>query len=431
MFRKLVKAVIPGPIFDRIEPLGHWGEAVLANLVYGFPARKLKVIGVTGTDGKTTTSSLIQAMLQQSGYQVALMTTISIDDGNGPQPNPTRLTTIGAMAMFRQLREIARAKPDFLVLETTSHALAQRRVWGIPYHLVVMTNVTHEHLDYHRTFEKYRDAKVRLFKLANANKRGLRTGIINGDDASADLFRAEIAKSITYGLKKGDLLASNVKSAPYGSLFRATYLDRTLNISVNLAGSFNVANALAAAGAGIALGLTNQQIEEGIAALKYVEGRMNTIDEGQNFSVYVDYAHTPESFEKIFNEIRPLTSGRMIVVFGSAGRRDAAKRGLQGQVAGRLADLVVATEEDDRDEDGQAILKQIAEGAVMKGKTLEKDLFLIHDRTKAIQFAITQAQPGDSVLLLGKGHEKSILSNDGKHAWDEAAVARQILKGVK
>jgi len=427
MFRKFVKALIPQPIFDRIEPFGHLCEAILANLVYGFPAKKLKVIGVTGTDGKTTTSTLIQRLLQEAGYRTALMSTITFDDGSGPVPNPTRLTTIGAMDMFKKLRKIAAAKPDFLVLETTSHALAQHRVWGVPYHLAVMTNVTHEHLDYHRTFENYRNAKLSLFKLANANSRGLRVGVINADDPSAQLFADAIAIPLLYGLSAGNLLAYNIKTATNGSSFLASYGDRSFNITVNLPGGFNVSNALAAIGAGIALGLSDRQIEAGIAGLKSVEGRMNTIMAGQDFNVIVDYAHTPESFEKIFNEVRAITKGRMICVFGSAGRRDDTKRGLQGQVAGRLSDLVIVTEEDDRDEDGQAILTEIGDGAIMKGKQLNKDLFLIHDRTAAIKFAIDNAAPGDTVLLLGKGHEQSILSADGKHPWDEAATARRAL----
>jgi len=428
MFRDVVKKLIPQPVFNAIEPYGHWGEAIVANFRYGFPARNLKIIGVTGTDGKTTTSTLIQKMLQESGKKVAMMTTISIDLGDGPKPNPTRLTTIGAMALFKQLQQIRDAKPDWLILETTSHALAQRRVWGVPYSVAVMTNVTHEHLDYHKTFEKYRDAKLRLFKLTNSNRRGLRTGVANADDPSGNLFASAVKRPITYGKTVGELRASDIKTSPTASQFVAHYQERKLDIKVNLPGSFNVSNSLAAVGAGIAVGLTNQQIEQGIAALTSVEGRMNTVDEGQAFTVIVDYAHTPESFEKIFTEVKPLTKGRMLVVFGSAGRRDAAKRAIQGEVAGKFCDVVIATEEDDRDEDGEMILESIAGGAQKSGKILDKDLFKVHDRTKAIEKVIDLAQPGDTVLLLGKGHEKSILGNTGKRPWDEVTEARKVLQ---
>lgn len=428
MFRKVVKAVIPAPIYNAIEPYGHWAEAIIANFKYGFPARDLKIIGVTGTDGKTTTATLIQKMLQESGQKVALMTTISIDLGDGPRPNPTRLTTIGAMSLFRQLQQIRDARPDWLVLETTSHALAQRRVWGIPYSVAAMTNVTHEHLDYHKTFERYRDAKLKLFQQTNRNRRGLRVGVANGDDPSGRLFARAIKNPILYGVKAGELRASDIKTSPTGSQFVVHYQERKMDIKVNLPGSFNVSNALAAVGAGIAVGLSNGQIEQGIAALTSVEGRMNTIDEGQDFNVVVDYAHTPESFEKIFHEFKPLTKGRMIAVFGSAGRRDAAKRAIQGEVAGKFCGVVIATEEDDRDEDGVMILNEIVGGAEKSGKVRDKDVFAIHDRTEAIGKAIGLAEPGDTVLLLGKGHEKSILGKDGKRPWDEAGEARAALQ---
>ena len=425
--RELVKKLIPTKLFKAVEPYGHLAEAVLANIIYGFPARNLKVIGVTGTDGKTTTSTLITAMLRDAGYKVGMMTTISLDLGNGPIPNPTRLTTVTSFSLQRGLRQLAKAKVDWVVLETTSHALAQHRVWGVPYSVVALTNITHEHLDYHGTFERYRDAKKQLFELCNANQKGLRIGVANADDPSGELFAEAIKNPVRYGVKGGDLRAVKSTTTTKGSHMSVRSPKGDLNIKVNLPGSFNVYNALAAVGVGQAVGLSNDQIEKGIASLDNVEGRMTTIDEGQDFSVIVDYAHTPVSFEKIFNEIRPVTKGRLVVVFGSAGRRDEAKRPLQGEVAGRLCDVVVITEEDDRDQDGEQILNQIAEGAERAGKTRNKDLFLVHDRKRAISKAIEMAKPGDTVLLLGKGHEKSILTNFGKKDWDEMGVARKAL----
>lgn len=429
--RELVKKLIPTKLFKKVEPYGHWAEAILANVVYGFPARKLRVIGVTGTDGKTTTSTLITAMLRDSGYKVGMMTTISLDLGDGPVPNPTRLTTVTSFSLQRGLKKLSKAGVDWVVLETTSHALAQHRVWGVPYSVVAMTNITHEHLDYHGTFEDYRDAKKRLFELCNTNKKGLRIGIANADDESGEIFAKAIENPIRYGVKKGDVRAVKTTTTTTGSTIQAHTPKGELNLKVNLPGSFNVYNALAAAAVGQAVGLSNEQVEKGIASLDAVEGRMTTIDEGQKFSVIVDYAHTPVSFEKIFNEIKPVTKGRMIVVFGSAGRRDEAKRPLQGEVAGRLCDIVVVTEEDDRDQDGEQILNQIAEGSERAGKTRNKDLFLIHDRARAIEKAIQLAKPDDTVLLLGKGHETSILGNFGKRDWNEFEAARNALKKLK
>ncbi len=413
MVRRLVKKLVPRGLFRKIEPMGHLGEAMLTQAKYGFPARGLKVIGVTGTDGKTTTCTLITHMLRSAGYKVGMMTTISVDygDGRGAQPNPSRLTTLGVGALASRLKKMKAAGVEWVVLETTSHALAQHRVWSVPYTVAVMTNIGHEHLDYHGTFENYRDAKKKLFTQTDRNRGGLRVGIINADDSSGELFAAAIAHPVRYGLKNGDLRAYDVNLTPAGSKYVTEFNGETYHITCNLPGGFNVYNSLAAVGVGQAVGLTKKQIEQGIASLHGVEGRMTHVDEGQDFTVIVDYAHTPESFEKVFKEVRPLTKNRLLVVFGSAGRRDEAKRPMQGRVAGRDCDVVIVTEEDDRDMDGQEILEQIAAGAKKSGKKEGKDLFLVHDRAKAVKTAVDMARKGDIVLLLGKGHEKSILSN--------------------
>jgi UDP-N-acetylmuramoyl-L-alanyl-D-glutamate--2,6-diaminopimelate ligase len=201
---------------------------------------------------------------------------------------------------------------------------------------------------------------------------------------------------------------------------------RELHLKVNIPGTFNISNALAAAATGIAVGLSDKQIERGIAALTGVEGRMTNINEGQHYSVIVDFAHTPDSFEKLFKDLRPVVDkmgGKLIVMFGSAGRRDEAKRAVQGRLAGKYADEVIITEEDDRDIDGYGIMNQIAAGAEKAGKVQERDLFLIHDRTRAIRFAVRRAGKGDTVLLLGKGHEKTIERASGESAWDEIGTA--------
>lgn len=413
MFRKFVKLVTPSGLFKTIEPYGHWGEAIVEQTWFGFPARNLKAIGVTGTDGKTSTCTLIAQMLRHNGYKVAMITTISIDygDGKGERPNPTRLTSLGSLQLVKELKKVKQAGAEWLVLETTSHALAQHRVWGVPYSIAVMTNVSHEHLDYHGSFEHYRDSKKKLFEQTNRNRRGLRVGIANADDPSGQLFATAIKNPVSYGLKSGDLKATKVRLTANGSSYEVETDGRQLKIECHLPGSFNVYNSLAAVGVGLAVGLTGEQIERGIASLKAVEGRMTRVDEGQDFGVIVDYAHTPESFEKIFKEVKPLVKGRLISVFGSAGRRDEAKRAAQGKIAGQYCEVVIATEEDDRDVDGQEILEQIANGAEAAGKQRGESLFLVHDRQKAVAKAVELAKAGDMIVLLGKGHEKSILSN--------------------
>ena len=411
--RSQIKKIIPHSLFRKVEPVGHLLEAVVEQTLAGYPLKNVNVIGVTGTDGKTTTCTLITQMLRSSGKKVAMMTTISLDlgDDRGVQANTSRLTTMGSKQLIENLKKVKEANVDWLVLEVTSHALAQNRVWGIPFSVAVMTNIHHEHLDYHGTFERYRDSKKRLFTLAGKNRKGLQVGVLNAEDESAQLFAAEVPNPVRYGVKDGEIRAKNVKLTSSGSTYEARVGEDQYQITCNLPGGFNVMNSLAAVGVGRAVGLTKEQIEKGIADLKSVEGRMARIDEGQDFEVIIDYAHTPDSFEKILQEIKPTVKGKLFVVFGSAGRRDESKRAAQGKIAAQYADVVIATEEDDRDIDGQIILKQIAEGAELAGKKLNKDLFLIHEREEAVSYAIKKAKRGDVVALLGKGHEKSILTN--------------------
>lgn len=429
-FRRLVKLVIPKSLFKKIEPYGHWLEALIWHASAGFPARKMKIIGVTGTNGKTTTSFLIHKMLVEAGYNTGLMSTVAYGVNDDIRPQIHHMTNVPVPELVKRLKWMKGQGAEWLVLETTSHALAQNRVAFIPYSLAVMTNVTHEHLDFHGTFENYVNAKRKLFKLANANKKGLRTGIINAEDPSAAKFASDVARPLTYGVNRGDLRASDVKLAPSGVSYTASIDGDNYQIKCQIPGSFNVYNSLAAALAGRAIGLDKQQIEQGITALESVEGRMTRIDESQDFDVIVDFAHTPDSFEKLFKDLKPVVKGKLIVMFGSAGRRDEAKRAVQGELAGRYADEVVITEEDDRDIDGQAIMEQIADGAKKAGKELGKDLFLVHDRPEAIGFAVKRAKRGDTVLLLGKGHEKTIERADGEHPWDEIATAHAALKSL-
>ena len=430
-FRSLVKQFIPSGLFPAVEPYGHLGEAMLLNTVNGFPARGLKVIGVTGTNGKTTTSFLIHRMLHEAGYKVGLMSTIGYGVGSDIKPQVHHMTNVSVPQLMRRLKWMRGQGVEWLVLETTSHALAQNRVWGIPYSVAVMTNVTHEHLDYHKTFERYRDAKRKLFRLADRNRRGLRAGIINAEDPSAELFAGDITNPLLYGIKQGDVRASGVKLAASGVSYRVDYDGQRYDIRCRLPGSFNVYNSLAAVCVGIRIGLTPEQIEQGIAALDSVEGRMARIDEGQKFDVIVDFAHTPDSFEKLFKDLRPVVKGKLVAMFGTPGRRDATKGAAQGELAGKYCDEVIVTEEDDRDVDGGELMEQVAKGAEQGGKTRDKDLFLVHDRTAAIEFVLKRAKPGDTVLLLGKGHEKTMEKADGEHPWDEVGTARAVLKKAK
>lgn len=449
MIRRIVKKLVPKKTFQKIEPLGHLGEAMLVNAKHGFPARGLKVIGVTGTNGKTSTCFLIHRMLHEAGFKVGLMTTVAYGAGLDIKENMDHSTTPGPGAILRRVKKLREQGIEWLVLEVTSHALAQHRVWGMPFEIAVMTNLTHEHLDYHGTFERYMAAKRKLFEQTNRYK-GLKVGIVNADDRNASVFTSAVKNPVTYGIDKGNVRAQGVKLSPDGVSYEVHVDGERYNIACNLPGSFNVYNSLAAVSVGRTLGLTKKQIEQGITALEGVEGRMTKVDEGQNFSVIIDYAHTPDSFEKLFKDLKPVVKGRLLVMFGSAGRRDEAKRAVQGKLAGKCADEVVITEEDDRDMDGEQILRDIAAGAEQAGKKQGKNLFLVHDRDKAIAFIFDRAKKGDTVMLLGKGHEKDILRNGPraaelrhiqqddtdpqrvkKIAWDEIAQARKALKKLR
>lgn len=429
--RSLVKRFIPTSLFQVVEPYGHLAEAILVNTINGYPAKGLKVIGITGTNGKTSTCYLVHRMLHEAGFKVGLMTTVGYGVGDDIKPQIAHMTTVSVPLLMKRIKGMRKEGMEWLVLETTSHALAQNRVWGIPYSVAVMTNVTHEHLDYHKTFERYRDAKRKLFKLTNRNHGGLRVGVVNAEDPSAELFAGDIASPITYGIDKGDVRAEKVNLRSNGLDYLVRMDGEELHIRCNLPGSFNVYNSLAAVCVGKTLGLTKDQIEKGIKALTGVEGRMTSLNEGQDFSVIVDFAHTPDSFEKLFKDIKPVVKGKLIVMFGSAGRRDEEKRAVQGRIAGNYADEVIVTEEDDRDIDGLKIMEQIASGAVEAGKTRDKDLFLVHDRTEAIEVALNRAKKDDTVLLLGKGHEKTIERADGEHPWDEIGTAETTLKKLR
>jgi UDP-N-acetylmuramoyl-L-alanyl-D-glutamate--2,6-diaminopimelate ligase len=428
-FRNIVKKFIPISLFRKIEPIGHLTEAVIYSVKYGFPTRKMHVIGVTGTNGKTTTTFMIEKMMHEAGKSVAMLSTVAYGIGDDIHPQIEHITTAQSGILQKRLNDFKKARVQWVVLETSSHALAQHRTWGIPFEIAVMTNVTGDHLDYHGTFDNYLKAKVSLFKLAN--KHGSKFGVVNADDPNAGRFVDSISRSITYGINAGELRAKNVFLAPDHSTFQVEIGDEDYNLHLNLPGEFNVSNALAAVAVGREIGLTKDQIEDGIEALKDVEGRMTVIDEGQPYKVIVDFASTPDAFEQFFNSVRPTVKGKLIAVFGSAGRRDESKRPVQGEIAGKYSDEVILTEEDDRDIDGNQILNEIADGAIKSGKVLDQNLFKILDRESAIKFALGRAiSPDDVVVLLGKGHEKTIERADGEHPWNEIEMTRKLLKDL-
>ena len=411
------------PFYDDMVLPYHFGKAVFWGVRYGFPGKRMKIIGITGTNGKTTTSFMVWKMLNNAGRRAGLMTTVAwgVDKLHEQMEH---MTTVDSALLNERIKKIADSGAEYLVLELTSHALALYRDTGVPIDIAVMTNVTHEHLDYHRTFERYRDAKRKLFKKA-------KYGIVNADDPSCEYFESDVDEYTTYGVNYGDLKADKVKLESDGVEY-VIPAENNLKIRTKIAGEFNVYNSLAAVAVGKRLGLTDKEIQDGIFALDSVEGRMVPVNDGQDFSIIMDYAHTPDAFEKLLPDMKKATKGRLIVMFGSAGgRRDPSKRKPMGEIAGKYADIIVLTEEDDRDTPGMEILEQIAEGARESGKKDGESLRFELNRPKAIQLACRLAKKGDTILFLGKGNEKTIERADGAHAYYELDEIKKAVKMLK
>ena len=415
--------------------------AVAASWFERDPSHDLGIVGITGTDGKTTTSYLVRSMLQAAGLPTGMLGTIDTVVGGHSLGNPGRATTPEAPELQELLRRMVDAHDRWAVLEATSHGLAQERVGEVAWDVAVHTNVTHEHLEFHGTTEAYRAAKRRLFEQlvmgpANPDKGYGKHAVINLDDPFAPIFTTAAHDSGAtlhgYGADpSGDapIRATAVRERDGLEIDVRTprWQER---VRIRLAGRFNVHNTLAAIGVGEALDLDPAAMRAGLEALERVPGRMETVDRGQPFRVIVDYAHTPDALAKALDALRPLAGadgGRLICVFGSAGDRDVAKRPMMGRVAGERCRLVVVTDEDPRSEDRMAILDAIAAGAERAGKVRGRDLLLIADRATAIATALDEARAGDVVVLCGKGHERTIEMADGPVAWDEAAAAGAAL----
>lgn len=408
-------ALEPLPFYNDLTKPYHWLQAVLATHKYKNPAKNLKVIAVTGTNGKTTTCFMIWHMLRQAGHKTGLLTTVA-HGLDILEPELNHMTTVDAFTLNQRISDLKDKGAEYLVLEVTSHALAEHRIHQIPISIAVFTNLTHDHLDYHKTFANYKKAKGKLFKKAKLS-------ILNADDPATDYYKTLSKKYITYGIKNGENRAKSIKLAVNG----VKYSCGDINITTQIPGEFNVYNSLAALTVGQQLHLTSAQIEQGIKTLKEVEGRMTTIDEGQNFTVIVDYAHAPDALEKVFDSVQA-HQGKIISVHGGAGRRDPSTRPIRGAILAQHSDLVIITEDDSRDEDPAAIAAGFLQGAKKHGKKEGEDLFYIPDRRDAIKFAFQKAHKGDLVLILGKGHEKTILRADGPHDFEDIQVARELLR---
>jgi UDP-N-acetylmuramoyl-L-alanyl-D-glutamate--2,6-diaminopimelate ligase len=407
--------------------------AGVAARIFDYPSERLGVIGVTGTDGKTTSSYLAEAVLRRAGRRTGMIGTIALRIGDQVDHHAARQTTPESADTQRLLRRMVDAGVEWAVLEATSHGLDLHRLDHVRFRVGAVTNVTHEHLEHHKTIAAYRRAKAILFE-RTSSAGGV--SVVNLDDEGARemLAYAGDGPLIRYsarGDRDADLRAEEIALGPEGSRLVLVWRDQREPVQLPLIGGFNVANALCAAGIGLACGLSFQDVAAGLADAPQVPGRMTRVEMGQPFGVVVDYAHTPAALETILCLLRGLyPTGRLIAVFGSAGERDVAKRPMQGSVSARWADISVVTSEDPRNEPAEQIVAEIVAGARAAGARPEENLFAVVDRREAVQLALSLARSGDCVLLAGKGHEQSIIWGREKRPWDEETVAREELAAL-
>jgi UDP-N-acetylmuramoyl-L-alanyl-D-glutamate--2,6-diaminopimelate ligase len=394
---------------------------------YGEPSRALRLIGVTGTNGKTTTTYLIKSVLEAAGHRVGLIGTIR--NLVGDEEIPSERTTPESLDLQALLARMRDAGCTHVVMEVSSHAAELKRIAGVEFDVGVFTNLTQDHLDFHGTFEAYRQAKGKLFAgLGPTTKKGERRAIINADDPSARYF-AEVARApvLTYGLSEGvQVRAEGTELLTGGLRYRLVTPAGAVRLALRLSGRFNVYNSLAAAAAGLVEGCTLDAVRQGLETVSGVPGRFELVEEGQPFAVIVDYAHTPDGLENLLKAAAAITLNRRILVFGCGGDRDRGKRPLMGEIAGRLADYTVVTSDNPRSEDPAAICAEVAEGVARTAPGPEAYRVLV-DRREAIRHAVEAARPGDVVLLAGKGHETYQLFADRAIRFDDREEARAAL----
>ena len=394
--KTLVKAFIPQRV---INNLYHLPKAALANIIYRSSAPGgLKIIGVSGTDGKTTTVNMIYQILKTAGKKVSMISTVCAVIGGKIYDTGFHVTSPDPFKVQKFIKLAKENGDEYLVLEVTSHALDQYRFWGIKFDIGVITNVAHEHLDYHKTQENYLKTKLKLIE-------NCEFAILNQS------VKGKGKKVVTFGLSAGDLNQKQV------------------GLKLKMPGDYNIENALAALSVAFALNINKDIARRALESFTGVTGRMEEIENNRGIRIFIDFAHTPNALEQVLKSLREQAKGRLIAVFGSAGKRDVKKRSLMGRAGGELADIVIVTAEDPRGE-LEIINRQIVSGAIEAGKIMEKNLFVVEDRSRAIDFAINKiAKKGDIVGIFGKGHEQSI-NLDGKKEvpWSDKEAIESSLR---
>jgi UDP-N-acetylmuramoyl-L-alanyl-D-glutamate--2,6-diaminopimelate ligase len=427
-----MKKLVP----QKIKNIYHLFQAILANLIYGFPSRNIKVIGVTGTNGKTTVCQMIAKILEEAGHKVAMITTINFKIGGKEWVNKTKFTTLSSFITQKFIKQSVDGGCEYLVLETSSHSLDQNRTWGINFDVAVITNVTREHLDYHKTMEKYREAKLKLFK-------NVRTAVVN-----LDMERPEEFLSCNSKLKFGfTTLISNFKfqisnqiqnSNDQIKIVKAESIEVGENYTkyqildtkyqLHLPGKFNIENALAATCVGLSQNISLEIISKALEKIKCIPGRMEYVPNNKGLNIIIDYAVTPDSLEKLYTLVRQINANRtkVVSVFGSCGERDRGKRPMMGEIVAKYADYIILTNEDPYGEDPWQIINEVAAG--IKNKEENVNFWKIMDRREAIKKALQIAKPGDYVIVTGKGAEEIMAVGKKRISWNDKKVILEELQ---
>lgn len=400
-----------------------------AAVYYGFPGNRMIVIGVTGTNGKTTTVNLITNILNTAGYKVGMTSTINFQIGDKRWVNDTKQSTLGPFQLQKMLRQMVKLGTRYAVIEVTSHAIDQSRIFGVNFDVAVITNVTPDHVEYHGGFNNYLNTKTELFKKVSKGKRKFgvqKVFVLNSDDQYYNLFNQHVADlKISYGIKNATVYAENIQAKPEGSHFILHVPNNALPVEIGLPGDFNVYNSLAAAAVCIALQVPLEMVKKGLEESSTVSGRFEHVNLGQKYSVIVDYAHAPEALENLLQLYRKLTPGKLFAVFGATGGgRDKSKRPKMGEIANEYADYVILTDDDPYTEDEWEILDQLASGVPrQEGHGFWK----IPDRREAIRLALTLAKEGDCVVVSGKGAEEVQMVRGKKIKWNDKKVISELL----
>ena len=420
---KGVRSVLPSQAVHLLENVYRKTRIQLVSARYGWPARGLRVIAVTGTNGKTTTANYINEILKQAGYKTAMFTTAVIEVAGESKINDLNATVASVSRMQQFLNEARRSKVDFVILEVTSHSLHQHKLDGVPIEAAVMTNLTQDHLDYHKTMEKYAAAKGLLFA------RNPRYIVLNRDDDWFDYFDKYLAEEqkITYGKSEdADVRISDIKLYKKGSeaVLAFDHQEKS-QLATYLPGEYNVFTMAAAASICYVLGVSMSDIKNGIASLEGIPGRFERATKDEKYEVIVDYAHTPDALEKLLEATRNITKKRIILVFGACGDRDALKRPIMGKIAAKLADEIILTDEESYNENPDKIRRDIYAG-IEESKATNKTTE-IADRREAIRHALNIAKKDDTILITGMGHEQFRIINGEKLPWNDTNIVREII----